>query len=112
MKPGVLSNITVIDMTEGVAGPYAASLLGDLGANVIKVERAEGDWSRTAGKHSIGNIGSTQFVALNRNKRDISLDLGTPDGLRIIERMVAQSDVLLSNFRAGVMARLGLDYAR
>lgn len=112
MKPGVLSNITVIDMTEGVAGPYAASLLGDLGANVIKVERAEGDWSRTAGKHSIGNFGSTQFVALNRNKRDISLDVGTPDGLRIIERMVAQSDVLLSNFRAGVMTRLGLDYAR
>lgn len=112
MKPGVLSKITVIDMTEGVAGPYAASLLGDLGANVIKVERAEGDWSRTAGKHSVGNVGSTQFVALNRNKRDISLDVGTPDGLRIIQRMVAQSDVLLSNFRAGVMAKLGLDYAR
>ena len=79
MKPGVLSDITVIDMTEGVAGPYAASLLGDMGANVIKVERAEGDWSRTAGKHSVGNVGSTQFVALNRNKRDIGLDLATPD---------------------------------
>ena len=112
MKPGVLSKITVIDMTEGVAGPYAASLLGDMGANVIKVERAEGDWSRTAGKHSIGNIGSTQFVALNRNKRDISLNVGTPDGLRIIERMVSRSDVLLSNFRAGVMTKLGLGYAR
>jgi len=112
MKPGVLSKITVIDMTEGVAGPYAASLLGDLGANVIKVERAEGDWSRTAGKHSVGTVGSTQFIALNRNKRDISLDVGTPDGLRIVERMVARSDVLLSNFRAGVMAKLGLDYAR
>ena len=111
MSSGVLSKITVIDMTEGVAGPYAASLLGDMGANVIKVERAEGDWSRTAGQHSVGNIGSTQFVALNRNKRDISIDVGTPDGLRIIERMVSQADVLLSNFRAGVMAKLGLDYA-
>ena len=74
MSAGILSAITVIDMTEGVAGPYAASMLGDMGANVIKVERAEGDWSRTAGKHSVGNVGSLQFVALNRNKRDISLD--------------------------------------
>ncbi len=111
MSAGVLSKITVIDMTEGVAGPYAASLLGDMGANVIKVERTEGDWSRTAGKHSVGNVGNTQFVALNRNKRDISLDVGTPDGLRIVERMVEKSDVLLSNFRAGVMAKLSLDYA-
>ena len=63
MKPGVLSDITVIDMTEGVAGPYAASLLGDLGANVIKVERAEGDWSRTAGKHGVGSIGSTSLFS-------------------------------------------------
>jgi crotonobetainyl-CoA:carnitine CoA-transferase CaiB-like acyl-CoA transferase len=112
MSAGMLSAITVIDMTEGVAGPYAASMLGDMGANVIKVERAEGDWSRTAGKHGIGKVGSTQFVALNRNKRDVSLDLGTADGRRIIERMVSKSDVVLSNFRAGVMAKLGLDFAR
>ena len=112
MSAGVLSKITVIDMTEGVAGPYAACLLGDMGANVIKIERAEGDWSRTAGKHIVGNVGSTQFVALNRNKRDIGLDVGTADGLRIVERMVSQSAVLLSNFRAGVMTKLGLGYAR
>jgi crotonobetainyl-CoA:carnitine CoA-transferase CaiB-like acyl-CoA transferase len=112
MSAGILSAITVIDMTEGVAGPYAASMLGDMGANVIKVERAEGDWSRTAGKHSVGNVGSLQFVALNRNKRDISLDLATAEGRHIIERMVTKSDVVLSNFRAGVMAKLGLDFAR
>ena len=112
MNKGMLSAVTVIDMTEGVAGPYAASLLGDMGANVIKVERSEGDWSRTAGGNTIGTVGSTQFVALNRNKRDISLDISTADGLRIIERMVSQADVLLSNFRAGVMGKLGLDYAR
>ena len=112
MNKGMLSAVTVIDMTEGVAGPYAASLLGDMGANVIKVERSEGDWSRSAGGNTIGTVGSTQFVALNRNKRDISLDISTADGLRIIERMVSQADVLLSNFRAGVMGKLGLDYAR
>ena len=112
MSAGVLSKVTVIDMSEGVAGPYAACLLGDMGANVIKIERSEGDWSRTAGKHAVGNVGSTQFVALNRNKRDIGLDVGTADGLRIVERMVSQSAVLLSNFRAGVMAKLGLGFAR
>jgi formyl-CoA transferase len=112
MTSRILSDVTVIDMTEGVAGPYAATLLGDMGANVIKVERPEGDWSRTAGKPAAGDIGSTQFVALNRNKRDIGLDVGTPAGRRIIERMLSRSDVLLSNYRAGVMAKLGLDYAR
>jgi hypothetical protein len=112
MSAGVLSKITVIDMTEGVAGPYAASMLGDMGANVIKVERSEGDWSRTAGKHGIGDVGSTQFVALNRNKRCVGIDLGTADGRSIAGRMVAKADVLLSNFRAGVMAKLGLGFAR
>lgn len=112
MNTGMLSAVTVIDMTEGVAGPYAASLLGDMGANVIKVERSAGDWSRTASGKTIGNVGSTQFVALNRNKRDISVDIATPDGLRILERLVSRADVLLSNYRAGVMAKLGLDYAR
>jgi crotonobetainyl-CoA:carnitine CoA-transferase CaiB-like acyl-CoA transferase len=112
MTAGVLSKITVIDMTEGVAGPYAASMLGDMGANVIKVERSEGDWSRTAGKHAIGDVGSTQFIALNRNKRGVGLDLGTAEGRRIVERMVGKADVLLSNFRAGVMAKLGLGFAR
>jgi crotonobetainyl-CoA:carnitine CoA-transferase CaiB-like acyl-CoA transferase len=112
MNKGVLSKTTVIDMTEGVAGPYAASMLGDMGANVIKVERTEGDWSRTAGKHSIGEVGSTQFVALNRNKRGVGLDLGTAEGRVIAGRMVGKADVLLSNFRAGVMAKLGLGFAR
>jgi crotonobetainyl-CoA:carnitine CoA-transferase CaiB-like acyl-CoA transferase len=99
-------------MTEGVAGPYAATVLADMGAKVVKVERREGDWSRTAGKGSVAAAGSAQFVSLNRNKRDIGLDLEAPDGLRVIERLVARADVILSNYRPGVMARLGLGYSR
>ncbi len=109
---GILSKITVIDMTEGVAGPYATMLLGDMGANVIKVERPEGDWSRTTGRGAISTVGGAQFVALNRNKRDIGLDLSARDGKRIIERLVSRADVVLSNYRAGVMGKLGLDYDR
>lgn len=112
MASNILSDVTVIDMTEGVAGPYASMLLGDMGADVIKVERPEGDWSRTAGKGSIAGIGSAQFISLNRNKRNIGLDLGAPDGPAIIERLLSKSDVLISNYRAGVMRKLGLDSAR
>ncbi len=112
MAKGLLSKITVIDMTEGVAGPYTSMLLGDMGANVIKVERREGDWARTSGRAALGHLGTAQFISLNRNKRDVGLDLTAPDGRRIIERMISRADVVVSNYRAGVMAKLGLDYAR
>lgn len=112
MTKPVLSDIKVIDMTEGVAGPYASTLLGDMGAQVIKVERPEGDWQRSAGKGKPGRIGNPQFMALNRNKRDIGVDLSTADGRRIVERLIAGADVVVSNYRAGVMAKLGFDYER
>lgn len=112
MASTILSRISIIDMTEGVAGPYAATVLADMGAKVVKVERREGDWSRTAGKARVAAAGSAQFVSLNRNKRNIGLDVETPDGLQVIERMVKQADVVLSNYRPGVMAKLGLGYAR
>jgi crotonobetainyl-CoA:carnitine CoA-transferase CaiB-like acyl-CoA transferase len=115
MRAKILAQVTVVDMTEGVAGPYAATLLGDMGARVIKVERQEGDWQRSAGKGAGGkggSVGNAQFVALNRNKRDIGVDLGTADGRRIVERLVSKADVVLSNFRAGVMAKLGFGYER
>ena len=108
----MLGNVRVVDMTEGVAGPYAATLLGDMGAQVVKVERREGDWQRNAGKGEPGRHGNPQFIALNRNKRDIGVDLNTDDGRRIVERLVAQSDVVISNYRAGVMAKLGFGYER
>lgn len=112
MNTNILEKIRVVDMTEGVAGPYAATLLGDMGAQVVKVERREGDWQRSAGKGEPGRFGNPQFLALNRNKRDIGVDLDTEDGRRIVERLVAQADVVISNYRAGVMAKLGFGYER
>ena len=112
MARKILADVRVVDMTEGVAGPYAATLLGDMGAQVVKVERREGDWQRSAGGGEPGRFGNPQFVALNRNKRDIGIDLNTGDGRRIVERLVSRSDVVVSNYRAGVMAKLGFSYER
>ena len=112
MNANILEKIRVVDMTEGVAGPYAATLLGDMGAQVVKVERREGDWQRSAGKGEPGRFGNPQFIALNRNKRDIGVDLDTEHGRDIVERLVAQADVVISNYRAGVMAKLGFSYER
>jgi len=112
MSAGILSQVRVLDMTEGVAGPYAATLLGDMGADVVKVERREGDWQRSAGRGEPGRHGNPQFIALNRNKRDIGIDLNAGGGRAIVERLVARSDVVISNYRAGVMAKLGFSYER
>ncbi len=112
MQERILSKITVIDMTEGVAGPYAAMALSDMGANVIKVERAAGDWSRPTDHVNVDGEESANFIALNRNKRDIGLDVSHATGKRILERLIARSDVLISNYRPGVMAKLGFDYDR
>lgn len=112
MNANILEKIRVVDMTEGVAGPYAATLLGDMGAQVVKVERREGDWQRSAGKGEPGRFGNPQFIALNRNKRDIGVDLDTEHGRRVVEQLVAQADVVISNYRAGVMAKLGFGYDR
>lgn len=112
MQAKILSKITVIDMTEGVAGPYAAMVLSDMGANVIKVERQAGDWSRPADHVNVDGEASANFIALNRNKRNIGLDVSSAAGKQILERMIAQADVLISNYRPGVMGKLGFDAAR
>lgn len=103
IKP--LNRISVLDMTEGVAGPCAASMLGDMGASVIKIERPEGDWGRVSGE-ALGPY----FVANNRNKRDVCLDLRKKGAVTLIRRLVERADVVLSNYRKGVMERLGLGY--
>jgi formyl-CoA transferase len=110
MQPAILAGITVLDMTEGVAGPYAAMVLSDMGANVIKVERPAGDWSRPADHFRVDGEQNGQFIALNRNKRDIGLDVASEGGKQILKRMIGQADVLLSNYRPGVMAKLGFSY--
>ncbi len=112
MARQTLAGVRVVDMTEGVAGPYAATLLGDMGADVVKVERREGDWQRSAGRGEPGRRGNAQFIALNRNKRDIGVDLDTDAGRQVVERLVRGADVLISNYRPGVMDRLGFGYPR
>lgn len=110
MPPAILAGITVIDMTEGVAGPYAAMALSDMGANVIKVERPAGDWSRPADHFTVDGEQNAQFISLNRNKRNIGLDVASDGGKQVLARMIGQADVLLSNYRPGVMGRLGFGY--
>jgi crotonobetainyl-CoA:carnitine CoA-transferase CaiB-like acyl-CoA transferase len=78
----------------------------------VKVERREGDWQRSAGKGEPGRFGNAQFIALNRNKRDIGVDLNTDGGRSIVERLVSQADVVISNYRAGDKAKLGFSFQR
>ncbi len=104
---GPLSGITVIDLTRVLAGPFCTLLLADLGARVIKVEQPEkGDDSRAYGPFINGKSG--YFVAQNRGKESIALDLKNADDVAILHRLLAKADVLIENFRPGTMERLGL----
>ncbi|NUR91350.1 MAG: CoA transferase [Nonomuraea sp.] len=112
---GPLDDIVVLDLSRALAGPHAAQLLGDLGARVIKVEHPDGgDESRGWGPPFVGpeHDISTYFLAANRNKQSIAVDLKSDDGKRLIERLVGQSDVLIENFRTGVLDRLGFPVER
>ncbi|MEJ1978669.1 MAG: CoA transferase [Acetobacteraceae bacterium] len=105
-----LDNLRVLDFGQGIAGPYCAQLLGDHGAQVIKIEPGRGDWSRTMGSQDAISGLSGAYISVNRNKRGICLDLKHPIGLRIARSLVLQADVLIESFRPGVMDRLGLGY--
>jgi crotonobetainyl-CoA:carnitine CoA-transferase CaiB-like acyl-CoA transferase len=105
-----LGGIRVADFTRVVAGPYCTMLLGDLGANVIKVEEpGRGDDSRGWGPPFV-NGESTYFLSVNRNKRSVCLDLRSDEGHALARTLIAQSDIVVENFRVGFMAQLGLDY--
>ena len=110
-----LDGITVIDWTIWQQGPVATAMLGDLGANVIKIEeRVGGDPGRGIVKMSGVDMGARPnfyFEANNRNKKSVTLDLKDPAGREVVERLVARADVFVQNFRKGVAGRLGLDYA-
>ncbi|MFO7249570.1 MAG: CoA transferase [Actinomycetes bacterium] len=112
---GPLGDIVVLDLSRALAGPHAAQMLGDLGAKVIKVEHPQGgDESRGWGPPFVGpdrDI-STYFLSANRNKLSVTVDLKSPDGKHLLERLVRQSDVLIENFRTGVLDRLGFPVAR
>ena len=109
---GALDGITVLDCTQMLAGPLAGLRLGDLGADVLKIEApGSGEFNRTHGFEDITAAGEmTTFLALNRNKRSVVLNLKKPDGLAVMHDLVAQADVLIQNFRVGTADRIGIGY--
>ncbi len=104
-----LSGVRVLDFTRVLAGPYCTAMMADLGADVIKVEAAQGDDYRHIGPFKDGE--SLLFQAINRGKRSIALDLKSPDAIATVKALLAECDVLIENFRPGVMDKLGLGYA-
>ncbi|WP_419999607.1 CaiB/BaiF CoA transferase family protein [Streptomyces boninensis] len=108
--PQPLSGITVVDFTQVFMGPSCTQLLGDYGADVIKVERpGTGDISRTSIPDEAG-LDNPIFLSINRNKRSVAVDTRTDEGRAVVHDLVRGADVVVSNFRAGVMERLGLGY--
>jgi len=108
---GVLTGYRVLDCSIAMAGPFAAQRLGDLGADVIKVEPVTGEWQRhTAAGGATGNRVNVSFLSLNRNKRSLAVDLKSDEGKAILLDLVKTADVFLQNYRPGVAERLGVDY--
>ncbi len=108
--PGPLHGIRVLDLTRFLSGPYSTMILGDLGADVIKVERpGEGDGTRGSGPF-LAEEYSAYFMSVNRSKRDITVNLAHPNGKELILELAKQSDVMIENFVPGTMTKLGLDY--
>ena len=100
--------LRVLDFSTTIAGPHCTRMLADMGAEVIKIETAEGETMRT--RPPVRNQCSTAFGQLNIGKNSLVLDLKSPDGIKVIRRLIASTDVLVENFRPGVMRRLKLDY--
>lgn len=110
INKGPLSCIKIVDLTTVLFGPYCTQLLGDLGADIIKVESLGGDTIRFAGaSHHYGMSGV--FVNTNRNKRSLAINIKTDEGRKILDRLLDRSDVFISNIRRKPLAQLGLDYA-
>src|SRR5512135_757705 len=115
MRP--LEDLRVLDISRALAGPHCCMMLGDLGADVIKVELPGlGDESRNWGPPFVGEPNeiypgeSAYFMAVNRNKRGITINLKSPEGQEIIKRLAGQSDVLVENYRTGALDKMGLGY--
>ncbi len=106
-----LHDIRVLDFSRVLAGPFATMLLGDLGADVVKIERpGVGDDTRSWGPPFGPNGVATYFESVNRNKRSVALDLSSPDGLARARALAGSADVVIENFRPGLMEEFGLDY--
>src|SRR5262245_61189183 len=105
---GPLSGVRVLDASRVLAGPFCGQILGDLGAEVLKLERpGSGDETRTWGPPFVGDL-SAYFLSCNRNKRAFTLDLGRDEGVQIFHQLIAKSDVLLENFKSSSADKLGL----
>src|SRR3954466_2579098 len=109
MTQSALSGLRVLDVTQVMAGPFCAMMLADLGAAVIKVEPPSGDSTRQM--PGAAGTDSPAFNAVNRGKRSIILNLKTAEGRAVFVRLARLSDIVIENYRPGVMASLGLDYA-
>jgi crotonobetainyl-CoA:carnitine CoA-transferase CaiB-like acyl-CoA transferase len=108
---GILTGYRVLDCSIAMAGPFAAQRLGDLGAEVIKIEPITGEWQRhVSAGGAKGNQINVSFLSLNRNKKSVALNLKSEEGLSVLRDLVASSDVFLQNYRPGVAKRLGVDY--
>ena len=115
MPDGPLSDLIVLDLTRALAGPHAAMMLGDMGARVIKIESPSGDDTRSWGPPFVGPEEareSTYFLSANRNKESLVLDLKADEDKEVLARLVARADVLMENFRVGVLDRLGFPVSR
>ncbi|MCH9784235.1 MAG: CoA transferase [Gammaproteobacteria bacterium] len=117
MTKGALDGLRVLDLSRVLAGPWAGQILGDLGAEVIKVERpGRGDDTRAWGPPCLNDAQgaptseSAYYLSANRNKQSVTIDITRPEGQRLVKELVAESDVLLENFKVGGLKRYGLDY--
>src|SRR5258706_14741857 len=104
-----LQGVRVVDLTRILSGPFCTLMLADMGADVIKVEPPEGDPLRAQGAMVEGL--SWYYAAFNRNKRSMALDLRSARGREALQRLIATADVVVDNFRPGIMASMGLDWA-
>lgn len=118
-KPGALEGVRVLDLTRILAGPSATQILGDYGADIIKIEKpGQGDDTRSWGPPFVQDAAghdtseSSYYLSANRNKRSLALDFTKPEGLAILKKLLASCDVLFENFKAGTLEKYGLGYAQ
>jgi crotonobetainyl-CoA:carnitine CoA-transferase CaiB-like acyl-CoA transferase len=116
-SPTVLQGVKVLDLSRVLAGPWCTQILGDFGADVIKIESFQGDDTRNwgppwlRGPEEEGRGESAYYLSCNRNKRSVALNLADPDGAALVRRLAAKADIVVENFKVGGLARYGLDYA-
>ncbi len=110
MGSGPLAGVRVLDLSTMLSGPFGSMILGDLGADVIKIETRDGDGTRRFGPYFVGGE-SAYFLSINRNKRSLVLNLKLEEGRQVFHDLVRASDVVFENFRPGVLERLKIDYA-